>query len=125
MAGKASPKPQQREPAADPFAFKNLIRSGKNPMVAIPVLLLSGGVEGFSLEGEDLASHPAGVRRLGAVWTRCERRSRTNPLWLPTNLAKGNPLGDNALSRDAWLEPVSKAYRWLGAMGNAIRAVQA
>jgi hypothetical protein len=64
----ASPaESRRREAAADAFAFRNLIRSGRNPMIAVPVLLLFAGIENFSLEAEDRASHPAGVRRLESM----------------------------------------------------------
>lgn len=59
------PESRERESAADKFAFKTMAAAGSNPVLAMPIFLLWGQLEGFSIEGE--GTHPAGIKRMRAM----------------------------------------------------------
>jgi hypothetical protein len=64
---------RDQKKAADEFAFHATALSGSNPIEAMPVLMLFGALEGFSLEGEEGRNHPAGVRRFVTMVEAGER----------------------------------------------------
>ncbi len=64
---------RDREKAADDFAFRTLALSGTIPIEGLPLILLFGSIEGFSVEGETASDHPAGVRRLRDMFEVSEK----------------------------------------------------
>jgi hypothetical protein len=64
---------REQERRADEFAFSRMILSSTSPIEAMSVLLLYGTLEGFSIEGEDTSTHPAGVRRFATMIEAAER----------------------------------------------------
>lgn len=69
---------REQERRADQFAFERMGLSHTNPINAMPVLLLYGSLEGFSIEGEDTRDHPAGVRRFATMLEAAERLINAN-----------------------------------------------
>jgi len=70
---------RQRETAADAFAIRTLIAEKINPIVAVPVMILFCGVEGYSADNEFRSDHPAAARRVLAMLTAGRDQVRADP----------------------------------------------
>ena len=83
-------KIRAREAEADLWAMKTAMKAGYSIYQAFPLYSFIGLIGGNSLEAEEFASHPLGVRRILEIYDGVVTHYERNPQELLSNMSEDN-----------------------------------